>query len=55
MRLMRVVGYETYGLRDLMNPTNPRTIRALSAIINFAKYREEKREAYAALAEEGVR
>jgi len=53
LKLMRVVGYESYGVRELMAPKNKETIRALSAVINFAKYREEKREAYASLADEG--
>lgn len=41
-RLMWEVGIEDFGLRDMVKPEAPRLRLLLSAIINFAKFREEQ-------------
>lgn len=51
-RLLNASGVREFGLRDLHKPEAPRLKRNLSAVINFAKFREEKLEAYTALTEE---
>lgn len=51
-RLLNASGVREFGLRDLHKPEAPRLKRNLSAIINFAKFREEKLEAYTSLTEE---
>jgi kinetochore protein Nuf2 len=38
---LQSVGIEDFSLKDLMKPESPRIRRILSAIINFAKFREE--------------
>ena len=40
--LMETCGVPDFGLRDMMKPEYARTRRNLSALINFAKFREEK-------------
>ncbi|KAJ8600428.1 hypothetical protein CTAYLR_001402 [Chrysophaeum taylorii] len=49
--MMRACGVSDYGLRDWLWPNARRTRRNLSAIINFAKFREEELAAYAGLCE----
>ena len=41
-RLMIEVGIEDFGFKDLIRPEGPRLRIILSAIINFAKFREEQ-------------
>jgi kinetochore protein Nuf2 len=48
--LMETVGIQDFTLRDLFEPQFPRTKRFLSAIINFAKFREERLSRYNELA-----
>lgn len=42
LRLMIEVGIEDFSLRDLIRPEGPRLRLILSAVINFAKFREEQ-------------
>jgi kinetochore protein Nuf2 len=42
LRLMIEVGIEDFSLRDLIKPEAPRLRLILSAVINFAKFREEQ-------------
>lgn len=42
LRLMIEVGVEDFSLRDLIRPEGPRLRLILSAVINFAKFREEQ-------------
>lgn len=42
LRLMLEVGIEDFSLRDLIRPEGPRLRLILSAVINFAKFREEQ-------------
>lgn len=42
LRLMTEVGIEDFSLRDLIKPEAPRLRLILSAVINFAKFREEQ-------------
>eukprot|EP00873_Tetraselmis_striata_P024326 jgi/Tetstr1/444590/TSEL_032440.t1 len=51
-RLMTSAGVKDFGLKDLYKPDPTRTRRNLSAIINFAKFREEKLVPYTQLQEE---
>lgn len=51
-RLITASGVRDFSLRDLHKPEAPRLKRNLSAIINFAKFREEKLAAYTELQEE---
>jgi len=48
MRLMGACGVRDFTLKDLMKPEPKRTVRHLSAIINFAKFREERLANYQA-------
>ncbi|GBF91237.1 hypothetical protein Rsub_03557 [Raphidocelis subcapitata] len=48
-RLMAVCGVKDFGMKDVHKPDPARLRRHLSAIINFAKFREEKLVAYAEL------
>lgn len=41
-RLMNVVGVDDFSLKDIIRPETPRLKLVLSAIINFAKFREEQ-------------
>ncbi|CCG82662.1 Kinetochore protein nuf2 [Taphrina deformans PYCC 5710] len=45
-KLMREVGYPQFSLQDITKPEAQRVRRILSAIINFAKFREEQLEVY---------
>jgi kinetochore protein Nuf2 len=60
-RLLAAAGCRDFGLRDVYKPEPVRLRRQLSAVVNFAKFREEKLQAYAELqaqlegAEEGAR
>jgi kinetochore protein Nuf2 len=40
--IMECCGVPDFGFRDLMKPEYARTRRNISAVINFAKFREEK-------------
>lgn len=51
-RLMLASGIKDFSLRDLHKPDPQRLRRNLSAIINFAKFREEKLIAYTELQEQ---
>lgn len=44
--LMHVVGVNDFSWRDLVYPEKKRTIRNLSAIINFAKFRQDRLETF---------
>lgn len=44
--LMEVVGVRDFSWRDLVFPDKKRTIRNLSAIINFAKFRQDRLESF---------
>jgi kinetochore protein Nuf2 len=48
--LMETVGIHDFTLRDLFEPQFSRTKRFLSAIINFAKFREDRWTKYGELA-----
>ncbi|KAI8474597.1 MAG: Nuf2 family-domain-containing protein [Monoraphidium minutum] len=48
-KLMGVCGVKDFGMKDVHKPDPQRLRRHLSAIINFAKFREEKLVAYAEL------
>ncbi|TPX67273.1 hypothetical protein SpCBS45565_g03982 [Spizellomyces sp. 'palustris'] len=41
-KLMVEVGVDDFSMRDILRPEPPRVRRCLSAIINFAKFREER-------------
>lgn len=51
-QLLRASGIREFGLKDLYKPEAQIVKRNLSAVINFAKYREEKLLAYTELQEE---
>lgn len=42
LRLMIEVGIDDFSLRDIIRPDGPRLKLMLSAVINFAKFREEQ-------------
>jgi DNA repair exonuclease SbcCD ATPase subunit len=46
VRLMREVGIDDFGMRDLIRPEPQRLKIILSAVINFAKFREEQLTIY---------
>lgn len=48
-RLMKAAGIMDFSLRDVFKPESQRVRRYLSAIINFAKFREEKLATYDSL------
>jgi Nuf2 family len=48
---MRIVDYPNFSLRDLHAPDAKRLRHQLSAVINFAKFREEQLKFYAELNE----
>lgn len=43
---MTEVGIDDFSLRDVLKPEPPRVRRILSAVINFAKFREEQMAIY---------
>lgn len=43
---MEVVGVRDFCWRDIVYPDKKRTIRNLSAIINFAKFRQDRMESF---------
>ncbi|OWZ12969.1 Kinetochore protein NUF2 [Phytophthora megakarya] len=45
-RLLVACGVDDFGLRDVLHPTPKRVRRQLSALINFAKFREERLAAF---------
>ncbi|EFN59885.1 hypothetical protein CHLNCDRAFT_49321 [Chlorella variabilis] len=51
-RLLQAAGVRDFSLKDLYKPEGPRLRRHLSAILNFAMFREEKLAAYTALQEQ---
>lgn len=51
-RLLQSAGVRDFSLKDLYKPEAPRLRRHLSAILNFAMFREEKLAAYTALQEQ---
>ncbi len=55
LRLLRDVGIADASMRDYIAPDPQRTKRILSALINFAKFREEKLAVYQELAAKTVR
>ncbi|CAH0481159.1 unnamed protein product [Peronospora belbahrii] len=44
--LLAACGVDDFGLRDVLHPTPKRVRRQLSALINFAKFREERLAAF---------
>lgn len=54
-RLMGFCGIYDFNLRDLLTPTPKRLRKHLSALINFAKFREERLQAFSALSKDTVR
>ena len=52
---MRAVGINDFTTADVTKPVDKRTIRNFSAIINFAKFREERLVAYGELNGKHVR
>jgi len=46
IKFMRTVGVTDFSISDLIAPESPRTVRNLSAIINFARWREQKYQIY---------
>jgi len=46
LKMMHVCGVHDFSLRDVVKPDYPRVRRHFSAIINFAKFREERLERY---------
>ncbi|CAI5725010.1 unnamed protein product [Peronospora effusa] len=45
-QLLAACGVDDFGLRDVLHPTPKRVRRQLSALINFAKFREERLAAF---------
>jgi hypothetical protein len=52
---MLACGLPDFGLKDIYQPTTPRLITIFSAIINLAKYRESKIDAFEAYLQSTVR
>jgi len=46
IKFMRMVGVTDFSISDLMAPESSRTVRNLSAIINFARWRSQKFQIY---------
>jgi len=46
IKFMRKVGVTDFSISDLISPDEPRTVRNLSAIINFARWRAQKHAIY---------
>eukprot|EP01084_Bolivina_argentea_P268395 455855_1 len=46
IKFMQKVGVANFSISDLMSPEPGRTVRNLSAIINFARWREQKYQIY---------
>jgi kinetochore protein Nuf2 len=55
MKLMAASGIHDFGLKDIFKPEPIRLRIILSAIINFAKFREEKIAIFAEYVENTVR
>ncbi|CAG9462385.1 unnamed protein product [Pedinophyceae sp. YPF-701] len=51
-KLMFAAGAHDFSLKDVYKATRERTVRNLSAIINFGKYREERLQTFQAFQEE---
>lgn len=51
-KLLTACGVYDFGLRDVLTPTPKRVRRQLSALINFAKFREERLAAFSELTRE---
>jgi kinetochore protein Nuf2 len=54
MKLMKSAGVAKFSLRDLWAPEPKRTRDNLSALINFARFREERSVKYMELQEKSV-
>ncbi|TPX61932.1 hypothetical protein PhCBS80983_g00851 [Powellomyces hirtus] len=52
-KLMVEVGVDDFNMRDILRPEPPRVRRCLSAIINFAKFREERLGVYETCTQKG--
>lgn len=52
IKFMRTVGVTDFSISDLMVPDPKRTVRNLSAIINFIRWRECKRQLYVPIKKE---
>jgi Nuf2 family len=52
VKLMHICDYKTFSLRDLHAPDKHRLRHQMSAVINFAKFREEQLKFYAELNEQ---
>lgn len=55
MRLMHASGVHDFSLKDIQKPEYKRVVKIFSAVINFAKFREEKVGAYEEFVEKTVR
>jgi kinetochore protein Nuf2 len=55
MRLMAASGLHDFSLKDIQKPEYKRLLRIFSAVINFAKFREEKVVAYDEFVQRTVR
>lgn len=53
-KLMDTCGIYDFGMKDVISPTPKRVRRQLSALINFAKFREERIAAFSELTRETV-
>ena len=53
-KIMHACGVTGFSLRDITHPERKRLMRQLSALINFAKFREERMVTFAALSQESV-
>jgi hypothetical protein len=54
-KLMNACGVYDFCLKDILTPTPKRLRRQLSAMINFAKFREERLAAFSDLSNQAVR
>eukprot|EP00878_Enallax_costatus_P013072 GHUV01013660.1.p1 GENE.GHUV01013660.1~~GHUV01013660.1.p1 ORF type:complete len:449 (+),score=217.15 GHUV01013660.1:423-1769(+) len=52
VKLMSACGVKDFGIKDIYKPETARLRRHLSAVINFAKFREEKLVAYSEMSAE---
>ena len=55
MKLMAASGFHDFGLKDIFKPEPLRLRLILSAIINFAKFREEKLAVFSEYVQNTVR
>ncbi len=52
---MTKIGVDSFSIRDIINPNGPRLRRILSAIINFAKFREDRMVLFEEFSAQSVR